>query len=109
MSGANASPVGRSRQVIPKAALLTFLCLIGVCSWLLLARAASDQDAPEFFFTRLAYSERDDGCCRHGGGGGRGGFGGFGFRRGTMPVPRTEFVCPEFGGGNFFPPQGWGW
>ena len=45
--------------------------------------------APEFFFTRLAYSE--DGSR---------GFGRF--------LGRT-YRCPEFGGGNFFPPQGTGW
>lgn len=26
-----------------------------------------------------------------------------------MPIPEYQYVCPEFGGGNFFPPQGWGW
>src|SRR6266850_4136868 len=25
-----------------------------------------------------------------------------------MPIP-PQFVCPEFGGRNFFPRQGWGW
>src|SRR6185295_8952342 len=44
---------------------------------------------PEFFFTRLAYSEN--------------GFRGFG-----RFVPKN-FRCPEFGGGNFFPAQGVGW
>ena len=43
----------------------------------------------EFYFTRLAYSEN-----------GTRGFGRF--------VPKN-FRCPEFGGGNFFPPQGLGW
>lgn len=43
----------------------------------------------EFYFTRLAYSEN-----------GYRGFGRF--------VPKN-FRCPEFGGGNFFPPQGVGW
>jgi hypothetical protein len=67
--------------------------------------AANDDpsDPPEFYFTRLAYSERPDGCCRH-----RGGFR-FGFGQTTMPIPRQQFVCPEFGGGRFFPGQGWGW
>src|SRR6185503_14359940 len=55
-------------------------------------------DPPEFYFTRLAYSESPNGCCRH-----RGGF------RWTMPISDQPFICPEFGGRNFFPPQGWGW
>ena len=46
-------------------------------------------NAAEFYFTRLAYSEN-----------GTRGFGRF--------VPKN-FRCPEFGGGNFFPPQGLGW
>jgi Domain of unknown function (DUF4159) len=50
----------------------------------------------EFYFTRLRYREN----------GMRGrGFLGMG---GTMPKP-APYRCPEFGGGNFFPPQGWGW
>jgi hypothetical protein len=51
---------------------------------------------PEFYFTRLRY--------REGGTRGRGFFG----MGGTMPKP-APFRCPEFGGGNFFPVQGWGW
>jgi hypothetical protein len=66
--------------------------------------AEFSKDLPEFYFTRLAYTERPDGCCRHRGGR----FGGFGFARPTMPIP-PPFECPEFGGKNFFPPQGWGW
>lgn len=46
--------------------------------------------AAEFYFTRLVYTEN----------GWR--------RRRTMPKP-PEYTCPEFGGGKFFPPQGWGW
>jgi hypothetical protein len=49
---------------------------------------------PEFYFTRLRYQEN--------------GMRNRGFRSGTMPKP-APFKCPEFGGGNFFPPQGWGW
>ena len=45
---------------------------------------------PEFYFTRLVYTEN----------GWRG--------RRTMAKP-PQFTCPEFGGGRFFPPQGWGW
>ena len=47
-------------------------------------------DAPEFYFTRLVY--RENGWRR----------------RPTMAKPQP-FTCPEFGGGNFFPRQGWGW
>lgn len=50
---------------------------------------------PEFYFTRLAYTE-------NGGARGRG-------RMRTMPRPTVPFTCPEFGGGRFFPRQGWGW
>ena len=48
------------------------------------------KDAPEFYFTRLVYTEN----------GWRG--------RRTMPKP-SPYTCPEFGGSNFFPRQGWGW
>ena len=48
------------------------------------------KEGPEFYFTRLAYAEN----------GWRG--------RRTMAKP-PQFTCPEFGGGNFFPRQGWGW
>src|SRR5437867_2216921 len=61
---------------------------------------SSTPDNPEFYFTRLLYLE--NGMRNRGGGR----FGGFG--RGTMPKP-APYHCPEFGGGNFFPPQGWGW
>ena len=49
------------------------------------------KDAPEFYFTRLAYTEN----------GWR--------RRRTMDIPREQYTCPEFGGSSFFPRQGWGW
>src|SRR5437867_3349378 len=91
--------------------VLLLLLTIVICATIFLfvsaAFAATDPNPPEFFFTRLAYSESPNGCCRH-----RGGYGfGFGFRgrAATMPVPNRQFICPEFGGGNFFPPQGWGW
>lgn len=48
-------------------------------------------EVPEFYFTRLVYSEN-----------------GYMRRWGTMPRP-APYTCPEFGGRNFFPPQGWGW
>ncbi len=51
---------------------------------------------PDFYFTRLIYTENE----RYGGFGGR--------RSGTMENP-GPYKCPEFGGPNFFPPQGWGW
>jgi len=58
-----------------------------------IARSAvfdTPDDNPEFYFTRLRYREN-------------------GMRaRGTMAKPQP-YHCPEFGGGNFFPPQGWGW
>jgi hypothetical protein len=57
----------------------------------LFARAADApvDPNPEFYFTRLAYTEN-----------GSRGWGRF--------VPKN-YRCPEFGGGNFFPPQGLGW
>jgi hypothetical protein len=48
-------------------------------------------NTPEFYFTRLVYSEND-------------------FFRGNLTMAKPpQFTCPEFGGGNFFPRQGWGW
>src|ERR1043165_8038050 len=47
-------------------------------------------DTPEFYFTRLLYQQNG--------------------WRGTRTMPKPpQYTCPEFGGGNFFPPQGWGW
>jgi hypothetical protein len=45
---------------------------------------------PEFYFTRLIYTEN-------------------GWRGRRTMQPYEPVVCPEFGGGNFFPRQGWGW
>jgi Domain of unknown function (DUF4159) len=68
---------------------------IGVLS----AALAADQNQPsEFYFTRLVYTQNN--AAR-----GRFGFG----SAFTMPKPEVQFTCPEFGGRNFFPPQGWGW
>jgi hypothetical protein len=53
-------------------------------------------ESPTFYFTRLVYTQNPFGGRR-----GRGG--------GTMAPPAEQFRCPEFGGGNFFPRQGWGW
>ena len=58
------------------------------------AVADSGSDAPEFFFTRLVYSQNR---IPHGR-----------FTPFTMRNP-GPYQCPEFGGRNFFPPQGWGW
>src|SRR5215510_1781703 len=58
-----------------------------------LADSPSDE-APEFYFTRLIYRQNP---ILHG----------F-FRSFTMANP-GPYRCPEFGGRNFFPPQGWGW
>ena len=52
-------------------------------------QADSPDPDPDFYFTRLAYTEN-----------GSRGWGRF--------VPKS-FRCPEFGGGNFFPRQGVGW
>jgi hypothetical protein len=51
-------------------------------------------ESPNFYFTRLVYTQNP--YSRRGG-------------RATMAPPAVQFVCPEFGGGNFFPVQGWGW
>src|SRR5688572_5382556 len=52
-------------------------------------------ESPTFYFTRLVYTQNP--------------FGGRRGNRGTMAPPSSPFRCPEFGGGNFFPRQGWGW
>ncbi|MBI4460257.1 MAG: DUF4159 domain-containing protein [Acidobacteria bacterium] len=52
---------------------------------------AVPDDSPEFYFTRLVYTEN-------------------GWRRSrTMSKPDVQYTCPEFGTGRFFPRQGWGW
>jgi hypothetical protein len=82
-----------------KAAALLLLGLFITASLVFMTAVLADTpaDPPEFYFTRLLYSE----------GGVRGGF--FGRRRSfTMPKP-ASFKCSEFGGKNFFPIQGWGW
>jgi hypothetical protein len=71
------------------------LCIVlgvAVC-FAALADSPSDE-APEFYFTRLIYRQNP---ILHG----------F-FRPFTMANP-GPYRCPEFGGRNFFPPQGWGW
>ena len=76
-----------------QAAGFLLLVLFAAISIVAMARMLADapEDAPEFYFTRLVYSEN----------------GWRGIR--TMPMPRVPYTCPEFGGGRFFPPQGWGW
>jgi hypothetical protein len=63
--------------------------------WQATAQIVPDDD-PTFYFTRLVYRENTNGRNR-------------GRSRGTMAPPSRQFICPEFGGGNFFPIQGWGW
>lgn len=85
-----------------KTALLALLVAAGANCLVWFSAVLADDaftDPPEFYFTRLAYSENPTGCCRHNS---------FGFRRPTMRIP-SQYVCPEFGGKNFFPRQGWGW
>lgn len=55
--------------------------------------AAPKPDEAEFFFARLVYRQN----------------GKFGRSSTTMAKPSQPYLCPEFGGGDFFPPQGWGW
>jgi hypothetical protein len=55
----------------------------------------SPDESPTFYFTRLVYTQNSYGPRRS--------------RGGTMAPPAVQFRCPEFGGGNFFPLQGWGW
>ena len=71
-------------------AALLLVLLVGASCWLTAHPIANPADgAPEFYFTRIAYTED--------------GYRGFGRFLGN------RYVCPEFGGGNFFPPQGLGW
>jgi hypothetical protein len=83
----------KNRQNAIAAALLV---LSAGASLLALPQVRVDQpdQSPTFYFTRLAYTQNP--YSRRG-------------RAGTMAPPSTQFRCPEFGGGNFFPPQGWGW
>jgi hypothetical protein len=74
------------------ALLFAFVLSGGAISLFTVLAAQFDADPPEFYFTRLVYSENPQS---------RGRF--------TMAKPDIQFTCPEFGGGNFFPRQGWGW
>jgi len=71
------------------ALLVMLIAAAAAGSTLLLAVQGRPDDSPEYFFTRLAYSENGD----------------RGYGRRVAP----GFVCPEFGGGNFFPTQSTGW
>ena len=79
----------------PVVILLVFLGGLSFFAIPAVVAQGSAVEQPEFYFTRLIYTENNM----------RGGFGG---RQGTMANP-GPYKCPEFGGGNFFPPQGWGW
>jgi hypothetical protein len=70
-------------------ATLLLVVLVGASCWLTALPLDTPDGAPEFYFTRLAYSE--DGS------------------RGFGQSVGRNYVCPEFGGGNFFPPQSSGW
>src|SRR5215471_7021440 len=71
------------------------LCtLLGLIACLAALSDSPSDEAPEFYFTRLIYRQNP---ILHG----------F-FRSFTMANP-GPYRCPEFGGRNFFPPQGWGW
>ena len=66
-----------------RVAALLLVLLVGASCWLTAHPLASPSDeAPEFYFTRLAYTE--DGS------------------RGWGRNLGNRYVCPEFGGGNFF-------
>ena len=80
-----------------KALVILVLVVVAGASPLALPQVPDDfpDQAPTFYFTRLVYTQ-------NAGGGRRG-------RNVTMAPPAIQFRCPEFGGGNFFPVQGWGW
>src|SRR5690348_6737769 len=75
-----------------KTAALSLLFLIVVVCTVALSRVQADtpEEYPEFYFTRLLYQEN-------------------GFRSPFTMAKPPQFTCPEFGGGRFFPLQGWGW
>src|SRR5499427_8651942 len=81
---------GHSRML--RRTVVLFLLLFSISPALVTIFEAGDMpvdENPEFFFTRLAYTEN-----------GSRGWGRF--------VPKN-FRCPEFGGGGWFPQQGLGW
>ena len=83
----------KNRQTVIAAVLLA-LCAGASLLALPQIPVDSPDQSPTFYFTRLVYTQNPR--SRRG-------------RAGTMAPPAIQFRCPEFGGGNFFPPQGWGW
>jgi hypothetical protein len=78
-----------------KVAALLFILSAGASLFALpQLRDDSPDESPTFYFTRLVYTQNP--YSRRG-------------RAGTMAPPSVQFRCPEFGGGSFFPQQGWGW
>src|SRR5437773_857612 len=88
------SPIEMPSLRMKQAPIVMLLVLLGGVSFLAMPAVVAQGPAaeqPEFYFTRLMYEQN--------------GYYGFG---GTMRNP-GPYKCPEFGGGNFFPPQGNGW
>jgi hypothetical protein len=83
----------KSANDVKKAAVMSLFVLFVGVSFAGLSTVMDDPTAPlpEFYFTRLIYSQN-----------------GYYGRPFTMRNP-GPYRCPEFGGKNFFPPQGWGW
>jgi hypothetical protein len=80
---------------VKKASVLMLLVFLSGVSFLAIPAVVAQERAEEgaeFYFTRLIYTQNRNG--RNGGG--------------TMENP-GPFKCPEFGGRDFFPRQGWGW
>jgi len=72
--------------------ILVVLSLVLIAAFIALgtfAQADSPDDVPDFYFTRLAYTEN--------------GIRGWGW------AESEGYTCPEFGGGGFFPRQSVGW
>ena len=82
---------------LPRIIALSLVAFSAAASLLALPQipASSPEGAPTFYFTRLVYRENPWRGRRN--------------RGATMATPSIPFRCPEFGGGNFFPIQGWGW
>jgi len=81
---------------VKKAWVVMLLVFLGGLSFLAIPAVVAQspsEDIPEFYFTRLMYTQNSN-------------F--FRGRGGTLQNP-GPYRCPEFGGGNFFPPQGYGW
>jgi len=79
---------------VKKAWVVMLLVFLGGISFLAIPAVVAQElseEIPQFYFTRLMYTQNT-----------------FRGRGGTMRNP-GPYRCPEFGGGNFFPPQGYGW